>query len=75
MFSKIDTLESIWHTDNACCQTSLSDKEMELLNDCFNSASSINEIDRSSAYYIAGYVCHKENLLSTSDDFQPTQPT
>ena len=75
LFSKIDTLESIWHTDNACCQTSLSDEEMELLNDCFNSASSINEIDRSSAYYIAGYVCHKENLLSTSDDFQPTQPT
>ena len=40
---------------------------------CFNSAGSINEIDPSSAYYITGYVCHKENLLSTSDDFQPTQ--
>ena len=47
---------------------------MELLNDCFDLACSVNDIDRSSVYYIAGYVCHKENLHPTFDDPQLTQP-
>ena len=74
LFSKIDKLETIWHAGKACCQQPLSEEEMELLNDCFDLASSVNDIDRSSVYYIAGYVCHKENLHPTFDDPQLTQP-
>ena len=74
LFSKIDTLETTWHSGKACCQQPLSEEEMELLNDCFDLASSVNDIDRSSVYYIAGYVCHKENLHPTFDDPQLTQP-
>ena len=48
LFSKIDTLETIWHSGKACCQQPLSEEEMELLNDCFDLANSVNDIDRSS---------------------------
>ena len=53
LFSKIDTLETIWHSGKACWQQPLSEEEMELLSDCFDLASSVNDIDRSSVYYIA----------------------
>ena len=50
------------HVSAECCTGNLSDAEVDLLNSCFdNSSVTITETERSSLYYICGYVAHKEN--------------
>ena len=52
--------------ENLCCKDPLTENEIDQLDNCFSEATYLNEIERSTLYYISGYVCHKENLQSAS---------
>ena len=47
-----------------CCLYNLesNDDHLELVDSCFSEASNINEEERSTLYYISGYVAYKEGL-------------
>ena len=51
-------------SEDVCCTGDISDKDedIEILDDCFNEASNLTESERSSLYYICGYITFKENL-------------
>ena len=75
LFSRIDVLDTVWHTESNCCSTPLSEEELESLNDGFQSTNNVTEIDRSTVYYVAGYISHKENLDKDMDSSTvPTVP-
>ena len=50
--------------ENTCCtqELSSSDEDIELVENCFSEASNINDKERSTLYYISGYVAFKENM-------------
>ena len=50
--------------ESVCCAGNLQDKDddLELLDNCFSEASNLLESERSTVYYICGYVSFKENL-------------
>ena len=52
------------HTENSCCKEPLNENEIDQLDNCFSEGSDLNGTERSTLYYISGYVCHKENLQS-----------
>ena len=59
--------------ENTCCTQSLSssDEDIELVENCFNEAININEEERSTLYYISGYVAFKENMgVDSSENFR-----
>ena len=62
LFSRLRNEVFLEHTENECCKQSLNDQELEELDNCFEGASDLSEIERSSLYYIYCYVCHKEDL-------------
>ena len=47
-----------------CCSQDLeaNDEDIELVETCFTESSNLNEEERSSLYYISGYVAYKEGL-------------
>ena len=61
-FSRLRNEIFLEHTENECCKQSLNDQELEELDNCFEGALDLSEIEWSSLYYISGYVCHKEDL-------------
>ena len=58
-----DTEEMV-SNENVCCSGDLSDKDEDIaiLDYCFSEASNLSESERSSLYFICGYVTFKENL-------------
>lgn len=68
LFAKIDTLDIVWHTERSCCSQPLTEDELDALNESFDTTNKLNEIDRSTVYYVAGYISHKENLNESMDD-------
>ena len=59
----VDTEEMV-SNENVCCSGELSDKDedIEILDYCFSEASNLSESERSSLYFICGYVTFTENL-------------
>ena len=62
LFSKLECFENMGHTEESCCKEPLGENELELMDICFIAAANLNEIERSSLYFISDYVCHAENL-------------
>ena len=75
LFTKIDVMNHVWHAESNCCTKPLSDEELEALNDCFESTSDLTDIDRSTVYYVAGYICRKENLCQNLNEHSIAQNT
>ena len=50
--------------DTNCCKGKLADKDkdIELVDDCFEETSNLSESERAILYYISGYVAFKENI-------------
>ena len=50
-----------------CCTASLVDRDedLELVDDCFENASTLSEDEKASLYYISGYVTYKEDLCAS----------
>ena len=49
---------------SSCCTQDLqsNDEDIELVENCYKESSNLNDEERSSLYYISGYVAFKENL-------------
>ena len=69
LFAKLTEESKVWHADNECCLQKLSDEELEAVDECFES-NSINEIGRSTLYFIEGYVSRKECLCDDTESKQ-----
>ena len=53
----------ILSTENVCClHIKDRDEDLELLDNCFEEASNLSGAERSTVYYICGYVTFKENM-------------
>ena len=49
-----------------CCSADLKEEEVELLDTCFSDTTHLSEFDKSTVYYISGFVAKKENIGSHS---------
>lgn len=54
------------HT-NTCCVLELSDEQWETIDTLFNHVSCLNDNERQTIFYIAGYIYKKENMKNTAD--------
>ena len=52
------------HVKKNCCSAPLNDEEVMMLDRCFELIESLTETEKSSLYYIAGYVAKKEDLCA-----------
>ena len=69
LFSKLDiTTEE--NRGNDCCSISLEDSEedLEFVERCFIESSNLNTVERSTLYYICGYVSQKEGIACTDTE-------
>ena len=73
LFDKLEIESKSAHVTEDCCSESLNNEEVEMLDECFDLASTLTEVEKSSLYYIAGYVAAKENL-SVSDESDNQHP-
>ena len=55
--------------DTTCCklEMDISVEDMELVDDCFSEAFTLNLTEKSSLYFISGYVARKENIPTHND--------
>ena len=51
-------------SENVCCETGLIDSEedLDLIERCFEESSNLSLVDRSSLFYMSGYVARKEGI-------------
>ena len=69
LYSKLDIqLEDVNHNreiSSDCCDFDLNDseKDLELVDTCFENASELTICEKSALYYIYGYVCNKEGIV------------
>ena len=66
LFSRLEKDVFLEHTENDCCKQAITDKELEQLDSCLEDSSDISTKEKSTLYYISGYVCRKENLQTES---------
>ena len=73
---KILEIEQSSAPENECCaqELSASDEDIELTKTCFNIASSLNDDEWSTLYYICGYEAFKEGIGIVSDENFPEFP-
>ena len=69
LFSKLDVQTEYDDLDNDCCSVDLEDCEddLDLIDKCFEESSNLNSIEKSTLYYICGYVARKENIVCTDE--------
>ena len=67
LFKKLEIELSNVHEKESCCVTALDDNELEFLDNCGELSSSLSESEKSTLYYISGYVTHKEGLLPSAN--------
>ena len=52
----------------------LSEEEIHLVDVCFSETSNVTSIEKSSLYYVSGYITRKEGLHDSSHDFVERLP-
>lgn len=62
LFSRLEEDIFLEHKERDCCTQLISEGELILLDDCFDNTSDISIKEKSSLYYISGYISQKENL-------------
>jgi hypothetical protein len=67
LFSQLDIHVEDDDLHNDCCDVDLKDceYELELIESCFEGASALNVTEKSTLYYICGYIAHKEKIVCT----------
>ena len=65
LFSQLDIHIEDEDISNDCCTVDLKDSEndLELIEKCFEEASDLNQTEKSSLYYICGYVARKQQMV------------
>ena len=67
LFAMLEITSDVY--DTTCCklEMDISVEDMELVDDCFSEASTLNLTEKSSLYFISGYVARKENIPTHND--------
>ena len=67
LFHKLDFETTNIDQVEDCCKENLLNNEddIELIENCFEESSNLNDSERSTLYYICGYITHKEKLIVT----------
>lgn len=60
----VDHVDDVLHTRAPCCDQPLSESEWEIIDDCPSLVSEISAEEKSSIYYIAGFIAHSEGIQS-----------
>ena len=68
LFSKLNLLQAVPHNVRDCCSEPLFDSEIELLDSCFSVVHKLEVVERSSIYYISGFIAYKENIYHDDSD-------
>ena len=73
LFSKLDIRVEEHQVENDCCDIDLKDSEndLELVENCFQEASNLSLTEKSTLYFISGYVAKKEKI-ECSDSYDTT---
>ena len=71
LFSKLDIHTEDNDIDNDCCRLDLQDSEedLDLIEKCFEEASNLNSNEKSTLYYICGYVAKKEGIVRSDEEY------
>ena len=67
LFDKLE-IDSKSHIKDDCCSADLNEEEISMLDECFELVDMLTEKEKSSIYYVAGYVAKKDNLAVSNDD-------
>ena len=64
LYHKLEIQTSDFSVENACCQRNLqaNDEDIELIESCFEDGSNLSDDEKSTLYYISGYIAHKEHF-------------
>ena len=68
LFKKLEIEPSNIHQREPCCETPLDETELDCLDQCFEMSSKLSDSEKSTLYYIGGYITHKEGLTSSEID-------
>ena len=65
LFSKLDI--QLGEKSSECCHVDIenSAEDLELIDACFEESSNLTLTEKSTLYYISGYITRKENLLNS----------
>ena len=68
LFNRLDIDKNSVHVRKDCCSASLTEKEVDMLDQCFHLTGELTDEERSSLYYIAGYVAKKHDLCAADEE-------
>ena len=68
LFDQLEIERNSADCKNACCTAPLTEKEIDLLDQCFQLTVELNEVEKSSLFYIAGYIAKKHDLRNNQDE-------
>jgi hypothetical protein len=75
LFKKLDLPRENNILSDCCTATlDLSEEELHLLDVCFSETSNLTSIEKSSLYYVSGYITRKEGLHDSSYDYVERLP-
>ena len=62
LFDIFGIFETVVHYDRECCSSELTEEEFGLLDTCFSDIHHLSVYEKSSLYYISGFVAKKEKI-------------
>ena len=62
LFHKLEVEKQSAHENDQCCTMDITDSELDMIDACFQDATDLTVIERSSLYYISGYITCKEKI-------------
>lgn len=73
LFDKLEFEASDDHFQDSCCTEDLNEDEKDMIDQCYNGASKLDEDERAKLFYISGYVTFKElrGMTKNSMEEQP----
>ena len=75
LYSKLDIDGEKVSIENDCCGDSVeSETDLSLVEQSFEAASNLNQTERTTLYYICGYVAFKENIICEDENEKSSLP-
>ena len=73
LFHKLQCESSSKHEGENCCLEELSEEDWGNVATCFQRTSSLSDNEKSTFYYISGYVAKKDNIIVEDDLFSDSE--
>ena len=64
LYHTLNITQEMNHISSKCCEERLNEDELNCLDQCLEMSSHLSEFEKSSLYFISGYVAFKENMKS-----------